>query len=148
MARHIERLNEEFANTRQKMIEGTNITYRVSSPEDIAIPKLVRCLSSLRRNPSFSEYFNFLEGNLDTAKKAELKKTIADLREDAAVDLGDATLSEELRFASDLYDVRLLSQTAGFNVPYLEKSSSRWDNLVPKNAMDNYFLSLVLPQLS
>src|SRR3989344_5848691 len=51
-----ERLEREMENTRIKIIEDRSQAYRVSSPEDIIVPKLVRGVNSLSRNPDFCAF--------------------------------------------------------------------------------------------
>ena len=42
---------------------------------------------------------------------------------------GDLERSELLRFVSDLYDIRLLSELGGINEDYFNESVKSWDSL-------------------
>jgi hypothetical protein len=146
--RRIGSLMGEFRNSRKKFVEGGEQTYRVSSPEDIAVPKLARCLSSLRRNHGFREHLKSFPINFDSRAIKEAKGLINSMREDASIDLGDPSVAEEFRFISDLYDIRLLSDYVGFNQDYLDIAAGRWENLVPTNEMDHELISTIIPSLS
>lgn len=122
-------LKREFDNSRMKRIEGGDAFYRVASPEDISVPKLVRTINSIRRNPNFLEEMYFFLSSLSDLEVENLLQSISERRENAVFNPGDIRLAEELRFASDLYDVRILSEMVGFNKPYFVLASQDWSTL-------------------
>lgn len=122
-----ERLERELQNSRIKILEGRKRSYRVASPEDLAVPKLVRLVNSLKRNPSFTSFFT---GNLEPLSDSNIRKVlskISSFREQAMISPADAPLAERLRVVSDLYDVRILAEIAGFNKDYFNSAKSDWD---------------------
>jgi len=54
--KHKERLQRELDHAKEKIVEGRESTYSVSSPEDIAVPKLVRSINTIRRNAQSIHY--------------------------------------------------------------------------------------------
>ncbi|MEK6819369.1 MAG: hypothetical protein AABY10_05555, partial [Nanoarchaeota archaeon] len=48
-------LERELNNSRKKIIEERKISYRVACPEDLVVPKLVRSINSLGRNPDLEK---------------------------------------------------------------------------------------------
>jgi len=121
-------LKREQTNAKSKIIEGTTQNYIVASPEDIIVPKLVRSVNSLRRNPDFEKYIRKMETISEEDIKNNLKK-IEDLRIEAIMSPGDIRDAEILRFVSDLYDMRLLSELAGVNKGYFKESACDWMTL-------------------
>lgn len=147
-ARIENRLNYEAEHTRKKLVEGTIHTLKVASPEDIAIPKLVRSVNTLSRNKELSCYLN--NNNQMPLSDAEIKKQLTDiafLREEAALKIGDPRISSILRFVSDLYDVRILSEITGFNESDFKLSASRWDSFAKKPAETKSLFAYALPKL-
>ncbi len=148
MGRIEDRLQREFENTRKKRVKGSSETYRVSSPEDIITPKLVRSISSLKRNPDYAEFLNSFDGASTSFSPKKIKKMlkgIATLREEAEINIGDPRASERLRFASDLYDIRLLSEMAGINEKYFATSLKDWDTIDDNPTEREQISSRVLP---
>lgn len=140
-------LERERANAKSKIIEGTNSTYIVASPEDIIIPKLARSASSLSRNPTFKKHLSRMQNLSDTEVKKNLKK-IEDLRLEAVLNLGDIRNTEILRFVSDLYDIRLLSELAGVNNQYFQESADDWMNLKKYSGERDLIAKFLLPDKS
>lgn len=126
------RIEREIENSRIKKLEGEkDYIYKVCSPEDILTPKLVRSINSLKRNKLLEEYLmsyiketqfsdNFIQNKLEE---------ISNLRNEASLNIGDENLAEELRFISDIYDVVLLSKTAGINEKYFKEAQKDWETL-------------------
>lgn len=144
------RLQRELENRRTKIIEGCEDSYEVCSPEDIGAPKLVRSINSLNRNPSFIEYVNKLKGDFNEDKVKETLEEINSLRREAIYHIGDirvAQLSEELRFAADVYDMRILSELVGFNKKYLEIVIRDWDTIRKEYKTRDKILSGIFPQI-
>jgi len=121
-------LQRERAHAKSKIIEGTTSTYIVSSPEDIVIPKLVRSVSSLKRNKFFETRINGMK-KLSEEEIASRLKEIEDLRLEALINPGDVRNAEILRFVSDLYDIRVLSELAGINIGYAKEAVHDWVSL-------------------
>jgi len=141
------RLERELANARVKLVEGKECTYIVSSPEDIAIPKLARSVNSLRRNPEFELHLPDIK-YLSNEKIAAVLKKIREFRREALLHAGDVRVAEELRFFSDLYDMRTLSDMVGFNEPYLTRAVQDWDSASQNNEARDLLISTVFPELS
>ena len=143
-------LGREFGHAREKIVEGRASTYRVASPEDITAPKLVRSVGALNRNPDLCTCIssNKPVPFSDERVRQELRKIRA-IREEASLHLGDAVLSERLRFVSDLYDVRLLSELVGFNEAYMGAVVNSWETLskTQSPARDLLF-NFLLPKMS
>jgi hypothetical protein len=141
------RLEREFENSRNKPILGRGLIYRVSSPEDIIIPKIVREVGSLQRNPSF-------KGNLIKISNSSLEnfekylKIIKALREEVTVHPGDPIASEKLRFFSDSLDVRMLYQVTGVNESYFNQVSEDWQKINEKSQERDTIFSYLLPQIN
>lgn len=131
MNRILPRLLRERENARIKRIEGTPDSYIVSSPEDIAVPKLVRCVGSCERHPELIADLDDLEDfyNFSIQNAEEMRDYIDELRQDAVINPGTPEVSERLRFFSDVYDIKAISEFAGFNESYLIEVLSRWDAL-------------------
>lgn len=141
------RLEREMENSRSKVVEGRESTYRVSSPEDIVIPKIVRGIGSLKRNPSFGRHVGSQFKRMsDKQIQRELQK-IQELRQEAVIHVGDPSLAERLRFVSDAYDVRILSEVAGFNENYLETAMGNWQVLVEPSIERDRLMNYLLPSL-
>jgi len=142
------RLQREFENTRKKIVEDRDVTYRVASPEDIAMPKIVRSIGTLSRNPGLSRYIGPKQPVVFTP--ARIKKDlegIKELRCEAVMQPGDIKLSENLRFFSDLFDIRAMSDIVGFNEKYLLEVIDSWDVLKRKTPSRDFLAAYVLPRV-
>lgn len=143
--KHLER---EFENANSKIIEGRESTYKVCRAEDIAIPKLVRSIGSLKRNPYFFSYiFEEFSPLTDEEIKRQLER-ISEIREEAMINLPNPELAEKLRFISDLYDVRILSEITGFNEKYLAEVGREWDTFNDYSEARERLVRAVLPKFS
>ncbi len=123
------RLEREYANTREKIIEERDLHYRVSSPEDIAVPKLVRSINSLRRDPT---HIKLIPPKLESFSDEEVKRRIEiinEIRSEAVTNPGDPFLASKLRLVSDMYDIRMLAELVGFNREYFGMASSDWNSI-------------------
>lgn len=141
------RLMRELENANSKIVEDRGSTYRVARQEDIVIPKLVRSIGSLRRNPDFIKYLPKTIEPLSDEKIARQLSKIMDLREEAMINISNPGLAEGLRFISDLYDIRILSEIMGFNPDYLELVENEWD-VFNKNLNErNRLVRALLPKL-
>ena len=143
--RHKKRLYREFENTNRKIVEGRDITYSVKRPEDIAVPKLVRLINSLTRNPSFSKYIPKKLTPLDGESIREKINKITNFRLEAMHNPADLDLAENLRFVSDLYDIRILSELVGFNEQYFKLAESDWKDLRDDNKIRNKIIQVTCP---
>lgn len=137
-------LEREKANSRNKIIEGTTLTCTVACPEDIIAPKLARSVNSLTRNPAFEKYVARMNDLSDEEIKKNLK-AISELRAHAIDNIGDVRDAELLRFVSDLYDTRLLSELSGVNLDYFKKSANCWHALSKKTFERDLVSRAVLP---
>jgi len=144
------RLQREFENARKKIIEGRDLTYRVSSPEDIIVPKLVRSVGSLDRNPGFKSHLCSPNGRkpLSGEEIAKALSKLADLRQEVLLNPGDPSLSEALRFNADFYDIRILSELVGINEAYLVTAVRDWDRLSEPSIHRDTLFQCLLPELS
>ena len=139
-------LEKAFENANSKIIEERDVTYMVCRPENIAIPKLVRSISSLERNPHFFRYFSGEIGPLtEEGIKRQLRK-IRELREEAMINIPNPELAEKLRFISDLYDIRILSEITGFNEKYLAEVGEEWDTFNNPSEARERLVKAVLPK--
>tara|TARA_Y100000296_G_scaffold78713_1_gene101834 strand:- start:2175 stop:2999 length:825 start_codon:yes stop_codon:yes gene_type:complete len=140
------KLERELEQANNKIIEGRDATYKVCRPEDIAIPKLVRLISSLRRNSYLSRY---ISGEIDALTEEGIKrqlKEISDIREEVVSNISNPALAEELRFASDLYDIRILSELTGFNEKYLAEVIEDWNTFKDHSNEREKLVKAVLPK--
>lgn len=143
--KHKERLEREYDHTRKKIIEGRSTTYRVCSPEDIAVPKLVRTINSLRRDPQF---LNLIPPKLTSFSDEDVEKRVRiinTLREEATSNPGDPLIAERLRFTSDVYDIRMLAEVAGFNPDYFKQAEKDWYDIDSNPELRDKMLSIALP---
>jgi hypothetical protein len=144
-----DRLNVEMGNTRSKIIEGKNVTYRVSSPEDIVVPKIVRSIGALSRDWNLNRHVKscqpiaYSKEDIDRA----LRK-IRNLREEAVMHPGDSTLADELRFVSDIFDIRALSEQVGLNKNYFKQVTDSWDALKEDPSSTSLLINYLLPDMS
>jgi hypothetical protein len=138
------RLERELSNSKRKIVETRDSQYVVSSSEDIIIPKLVRSIHSLMKNPSFASYLSKQEGiSSDIEIKEKLKK-IRLLRKRSMANKGNLEFFEELKFLSDTYDIQLLSEIVGINLGYFKEGSKEWDAIAtPSPERDSFFNTIV-----
>ncbi|MBI2628894.1 hypothetical protein HYW74_02330 [Candidatus Pacearchaeota archaeon] len=143
--KHRRRLEREFENSRTKIIEGRDGSYRVTAPEDIAVPKLVRVMNTLVRSPYLGGSLPVeLEPLSDEDIERKLYK-ISELRAEAMHNPGDIQLAERVRFVSDLYDIRILSELTGFNEAYWREAEKDWDSIGNEPKIRNRVLRVMLP---
>lgn len=139
------RLEREERHSRIKLVEGRDASYRVAGTEDIAVPKLVRCVNSFSRNPRF-------EADVSKRKTLSIEeiqkqlRRIAELREKARSS-DNPEFAEELRFVADLYDIRILSEITGYNEHYLRTAASEWDALTRQSFERDLLVRAALPDL-
>ncbi|MEM4181829.1 MAG: hypothetical protein QXX68_01600 [Candidatus Pacearchaeota archaeon] len=142
----IKRLEDELENSRVKIVEGRNESYRVSSPEDIVSPKIVRGIRALKEYEELEAYLKNAYPITDDGIERDLRK-IDEIREEARMLNDDLSLVTRLRFAADVYDIKVLSELTGFNIEYLKKSMSRWDSLQEDSPEKRKIISCLLPFL-
>ncbi len=142
-----ERLERERRNARKKIVEERDETYVVSSPEDIVIPKFVRDIGTLSRHPEFCKYIESSKPQaLTDANIRTILANISELREDAIAHVGDTDLTDRLRFVSDIYDSRILSEVVGFNEDYLKRAMRDWRVFYGENPSRDLLLKYLLPE--
>lgn len=146
--KHEHRLQREFDNSRKKILEGRDSTYRVTSPEDIAIPKLVRLINSWKRDSYLGGFLPSELGNLTDEEVSLRLKKINELREEAMTNPGDLELAQRVRFVSDLYDIRILSELTGFNEGYWREAENDWKAIGENPKFRKRILSVVLPNFN
>ena len=140
------KLERELDNANSKIIEGREATYKVCRAEDIAVPKLIRSIGALGRNPYLFRHISGEIGPLtEEGIKRQLKK-IHELREEAMINLPNPELAEKLRFVSDLYDIRILSEITGFNERYLAEVGKEWDTFNNTSEARERLVKAVLPK--
>jgi len=146
--RHEHRLTRELENARLKAIPGKDLLYRVTSPEDIALPKLVRGIGTLSRNePFINKYVKGKFRSISEKEASAYLKRLDGLREDAIVHAGDPTRSEELRLVADIYDVKALTAFTGFNEAYLRIASKDWKVLNTPSKERESLIAFLVPGL-
>ncbi|MEM4605417.1 MAG: hypothetical protein QW103_00035 [Candidatus Pacearchaeota archaeon] len=144
ISRIIKRLEKEMENSRIKLIEGRNEVYRVSSPEDIVSPKIVRGIRTLRDYEELKEYLDTPYPLTNERITEDLRK-IEEIRSEARLLEGDLSLAARLRFVSDIYDIRVLSELTGFNKEYLKESLNRWENIKGETPEKKILFEKILP---
>src|SRR3989344_374083 len=77
------RLKRELDNSRSKKVEGKEVIYIVSSPEDIVLPKLVRCTHALSRCPNLESYLLRLEKGATEEETYKQLRKIQEKRREA-----------------------------------------------------------------
>jgi len=133
--RNIERiLDREIRNARRKIIEGTTDTYVVATPEDIIIRKLARSVNRLSRNPTFERYVTSMSGLTREGieeKISHLNRIRERVFSNSAFGVKVPGESEEfLRFLSDLFDIRILSELGGINKGYFNEALVDWNTFL------------------
>ncbi len=141
--KHVER---ELENSRKKIVEDRYKTYTVIAPEDLVLPKLMRSINTLKRREDLAKKISSYDALMEGHSQNRLKY-LQKLREDAMLDLGNVRISEELRFFSDLYDIRVLSETIGYNEDYLNIASNDWETL-KEDIPQKHSLLTILPKLN
>ncbi|MEM4330417.1 MAG: hypothetical protein QW273_00200 [Candidatus Pacearchaeota archaeon] len=146
LKRIIKRLEEEMKNTRLKVIEGKREFYRVSSPEDIISPKMVRSIMILKEFPELKEEYLTKKIYPLTEKKIEESlNEIEKIKEEARLSEGNLEIACRLRFVSDIYDIKVLSELTGFNEDYLKESLYRWSKNREDSEEKNILMKSLLP---
>jgi hypothetical protein len=139
------KLERELEHAKNKILEERKTTYLVASPEDIAVPKIARSTNSLKRNSHMKVLVPKQKVQLSEDYIAKKLNSISCLRDDAMLTPGDLELAERLRLISDLYDIRVLSELAGFNKNYLEDVCKDWDSVLNQSKERNLILGSTLP---
>ncbi len=140
-----EMLERELDYSRKKIVEGRDSVYSVACPEDIVVPKLLRLINSLERNP---EFMNYVPPKLQSLSEEAVKERIDminEFREEAVSNPGDPYLAGKLRFISDIYDIRILSELTGFNESYFSRSEKDWRDIAEKPELRNKIFEVSLP---
>jgi hypothetical protein len=141
------RLERELEKSKLKIIEGTNSTCCVAAPEDLVAPKIVRSINSLKRNPFFSKYLTKEIMKLSEEEIRKQLEIISKLRNEAIYNPGGPEIAEELRFISDLYDSRILSELSGFNPEDFEKACADWNTYREESKERDLIVRSVLPKI-
>ncbi len=143
-------LEEEYLNTRRKLVEGcsSQYTYTVAGTEDIAAPKLMRSVHALKDQPPLIE--DISKGLPHALSEREIigrLEEIDEFRNTVSRDPNNMLLLRRLRFISDLYDIRILSEVPGFNERQLEKSIDLWDLLKTPSPQRDAVFRYSLPRV-
>jgi hypothetical protein len=123
----------ELEHSKVKPLEKET-AYRVCSSEDIILTKLVRIINCANRGYDF--------------KKTDIKsmqKMINDMRTDAISNLGDETISTDLRINSDVYDIICLYSLAGLNSEYLLQGKEDWETITKDSPRKREIVDYLLP---
>lgn len=123
------RLERELENAKKKILEERSSTYVVASPEDVAVPKLVRAINCITRHPEMRRLIPEEKRHFSDEYIERRLGFINHLRDNAVLTPGNVELAEELRLVSDIYDIRILSELTGFNTPYFIEACRDWDTL-------------------
>lgn len=145
------KLERELENSRRKIMETKKSTYVVVAPEDIMVPKLARSVNSLGRRPELKKDIPKEIMSLSDDYVRRRLNFINRFREDAMLSPGDLELAEELRFISDIYDIRILSEICGINVDYFYDSANDWNILSREITLEkekNILYNSTLPKLN
>jgi hypothetical protein len=131
-------LERELEHGRGKIIYGANCI--VAAPEDIVVPKLVRGVGTLERNPEmYSTLIRVFNSDADLL--SVLQHVIGDRA--IANELGDPKRSEQSRIKADVYDVLSLAGSSGFNASYLHQVISEWDKMRNPSQERDFLFDLV-----
>jgi hypothetical protein len=142
------RLERELAHSKRKIVEDRKSTYSVASPEDIVVPKLTRSVNNLVKYPEFMYNLQDPAEIFTPEFIVERLKIIKNLREKAMDSLHSLLLFDRLKFVSDIFDIRVLSEMAGINIEYFNDSRRDWDTLSQNIPEVDILFSLTLPRLS
>ncbi len=146
LERILPRLMREFDHTRVKIIEGRGESYRISSPEDIVIPKMVRGVRALKAYPEMEEDLGEPFPVTSESIKRDLQK-IRELKKELRMFEGDLDRASRFRFVSDIYDIKVLAELTGFNEGYLIESLNSWDCLREPTIERDILLGKLFPNL-
>lgn len=147
ISRNMHRLEREYENTRKKIVEERDVSIRVSSPEDIAVPKLVRAIHAIDRYPYLQGYIPATIEKLTDKIIDKKLSSINKMRNEVMTNPGDSEVSERLRFKSDLFDIRILGELAGFNEHYWCEVEKDWDTLGENSYLRDRILDVITPSL-
>ncbi|MBU1136650.1 MAG: hypothetical protein ABIG37_00135 [Nanoarchaeota archaeon] len=139
------KLERELENAKSKILEERNSTYVVASPEDIVIPKLTRIINSMGRNKQLKRAIPNVKKPFSEEDIKKRLKLISELREGAMLEPTDLELAEKLRFVSDVYDIRILSELAGLNDKYFAKVCNDWNTILQKTPERDLLFESILP---
>ncbi len=132
------RVIRELENARLKALTNKEgITYRVSSPEDIVLPKLVRVLNASERGLQFKK-----------GSPKELLNHLEEIREDAVYHIGNLEFANNLKVNADAYDILVLCSQAGINAAYFMQAAQDWDSLKKDVKDKQEIISYLLPGIS
>lgn len=132
------RVLRELENARLKaLVNKEGISYRVSSPEDIILPKLVRVLNANERGVHFKK-----------GSPKELLRHLEDIREEAIYHIGNQEFANNLKVNSDAYDILVLYSQVGINVPYFMQSAQDWNSLKKNSKGKQEIINYLLPGVS
>jgi hypothetical protein len=99
----------------------------------------------VKRNPQFIQQILPQLESL-SEKTIEKKKEIIDaIRSEAVSNPRDLYLAERLRFVSDLYDIRILSELTGFNPEYFNRAEQDWHDIGQNQELREKIFSATLP---
>src|SRR4030042_2162761 len=139
------KLERELIHSKRKIVEDRKATYSVAAPEDIIVPKLARSVNALLKN---SELMYNLPNPAETFTPEYIVKRlnlIQNLREKAMDNPLNLILFDQLKFISDIFDIRVLSEVAGINVTYFEASKRDWNALSGNIPELDILFNLTLP---
>jgi hypothetical protein len=131
-------LERELEQGRRKIISNTHCI--IAAPEDIVVPKLVRGVGTLERNPNL--YSNIEQVfNADVNLLHALQYVIGDRA--VATESGDQKRCEQSRLKADIYDVLSLADSSGFNALYLHQVIEEWDKMRNSSQERDFLFELV-----
>jgi hypothetical protein len=142
------KLERELENSKRKIVENGKSTYVVSTPEDIIVPKLARTIHSLMRRPDLKKDLPKERISMSEEYVKKKLKFINEFRNYAVMAPGDLELAEELRFISDIYDIRILSELAGINADYFCESARDWEALCENSREKKALFNSILPEFN
>ncbi|MEM4152987.1 MAG: hypothetical protein QXK80_02650 [Candidatus Pacearchaeota archaeon] len=132
------RILRELENARMKSLSIKDGSYyRVSSPEDIILPKLVRLLNAHERGIKFKR-----------GSPSELMNYLEDLREEAIYHLGNNEFAVSLKINADAYDILVLYSHAGINLNYFLQAAQDWNSLKKRDKEKEEIINYLLPGIS
>lgn len=132
------RVLRELENARLKSLtKKEGVSYKVSSPEDIILPKLVRLINASERGMKFKR-----------GSPKEIFNHLSELREDAIYHIGNNEFAVNLKVNADAYDVLVLYSQVGINVNYFICAANDWNSLKKDSQDKKEILDFLLPGIS
>jgi len=111
------------------------------------VPKLVRGIGTIERQPSSMQYIEKLPASLLNGEVNKYVDWLREFKEEVIFHAGNPVLAERFRFASDLFDIRALASFSGFNEDYLIEAFNSWHALKERTEKSRRLVSYLFPNV-